>query len=83
MLTYFKILCACRSRIQASGCQFSEGTFGGSGGGSSNEQPDNCGAVVQSSGLEAELMPSKSPIGSLMVKIPLVLAAVDLEEGST
>ena len=28
-------------------------------------------------------MPSKSPIGSLMVKIPLVLTAVELEEGST
>ena len=28
-------------------------------------------------------MPSKSPIGSLMVKIPLVLTLVEVEEGST
>ncbi len=39
---------ACRSRIQSSdGCHFSAGTFGGGGGGSFNELPDNCGAVVQ------------------------------------
>ena len=36
-----------RSRIQASGCHFSAGTFGGGGGGSFNELPDNCGAVVR------------------------------------
>ena len=41
------ILFACRSRIQTSGCHFSEGAFGGGGGGSFNELPNNCGAVVR------------------------------------
>ena len=35
------------------------------------------------SDLEVLLMPSKSPIGSLIVKIPLVLSMVELEEGCT
>ena len=41
---------ACRSRMeiqQSSGCHFSKGAFGGGGGGSFNELPDNCGAIVR------------------------------------
>ena len=35
-----------RTEIQ-SGCQFSEGTFGGGGGGAFNELPDDCRAVAR------------------------------------